>query len=127
LRESPRLEALTRRWGSFLPVWVPFGMWTRLVAQTSAPTALSDLIRGWLHSYEEDDLWPLVEKALRDERLLLLVDGLDEWATEPAAGIARDFLDNFVLRHGTAAVLTSRPHGYESLGTGTGNWSTAEL
>ena len=43
----------------------------RVTARLRAPLA---------GQYGQQDLWPLVEQALADDRLLLIVDGLDEWA-----------------------------------------------
>ncbi|MDE3103115.1 MAG: NACHT domain-containing protein [Chloroflexota bacterium] len=111
LSDSPRSAALVARWGDRLPVWLPFGFWTRAVAQTPG-ASLAECLHGWLRQYGGEDVWPLVERALDDDRVLLLVDGLDEWTTEEAARVAVDALQMFVDRRHAAAVVTARPYGY---------------
>ena len=39
---------------------------------------------------ERADLWPLVQRALQDDRLLLLVDGVDEWRESRGRTCPRD-------------------------------------
>jgi hypothetical protein len=128
LQESPHLSLLSQAWGQFLPVWVPFALWTKMIAD-SATTAcsLSELLQRWLKSWDEERLWPLVEQALEDERLLLLVDGLDEWTSESAAGIALDRLKVFVEQRGVPALVTSRPRGFDRLGMQETGWQLGEL
>lgn len=116
LEESPRLTVLSQQWGQFLPVWVPFALWTKKIAEeTMTPCSLSDLLHAWLASWDEERLWPCVEQALTDERLFLLVDGLDEWTNEAAAGIALDRLKVFIEQRDVPAVVTSRPYGFARL------------
>ena len=74
------------------------------------------LLQEWFESYSNVHLWPLVERALADERLLLLVDGLDEWRDEGAARIALQLLHVFIGQRNTPAVLVGRPQGLNALG-----------
>jgi len=128
LQESSRLALLAKKWGTFLPVWVPFAWWTHLVADPSTShSSLSDMLQKWLASLDENRLWPLVKQALEDERLLLLVDGLDEWANEDAARVALDRLQVFISQRGVPAILASRSHGFERLGIPRTEWQLGEL
>ncbi len=128
LQESPRLTFLSQKWGQFLPVWVPFALWTKMITdQPVAACSLSDLLHGWLKSWDEERLWLLVEQALEDERLFLLVDGLDEWTNESAARIALDRLKVFIEQRNIPAIITSRPHGFERLGMQETGWQLGEL
>ncbi len=128
LRESPRFDLLAQQWGQFLPVWVPFALWTKMIATPTTTTrSLSELLYGWLKSLDEEKLWPLIQKALDDERLLLLVDGVDEWTNEDAAKIALDRLTVFIEQRGIPAIVTSRPHGFERLGMREMGWQLGEL
>jgi energy-coupling factor transporter ATP-binding protein EcfA2 len=127
LSEEPRLAAVAQKWGTYLPVWVPFPRWTKLIAETGPSVSLTDMLRQWLIGWDEGRLWPLVEKALQDRRLLLLVDGLDEWTNEEAAGIALDKLRVFVEQRGIPAILASRPHGFRRLGLEHAGWEVGEL
>lgn len=58
------------------------------------------------------ELTPL---ALKDKRLLLLVDGLDEWANETAARTALDCLEVTINTQKTITMMTGRPRGIEKL------------
>lgn len=128
LSEAPRLPGVARRWGQRIPVWLPFGRWTRTVgAPEPGAGSLSDALQGWFHEFAADDLWPLVSRALSDERLLLLVDGLDEWTSEEAGAIAVQRLQVFVEHHNVPAIVTSRPHGFERLPIGGETWQVARL
>ncbi|HEV8712734.1 MAG TPA: NACHT domain-containing protein, partial [Candidatus Binatia bacterium] len=128
LSQEPRLALFAQRWGQHIPVWIPFALWTRLIDSPQGEfRSLPDLLREWFHRWHEDALWPLVEEALRDGRLLLLVDGLDEWTSEAAAGIALDLLKSFVEQLDIPVVVTSRPHAYRQLGAQVLGWQEGEL
>ncbi|NAS89084.1 hypothetical protein C4E24_05030 [ANME-1 cluster archaeon AG-394-G21] len=128
LHESPRLTLLSRKWGQFLPVWVPFALWTKIISDSHTATcSLSELLHSWLNSWNEERLWPLVEQMLEDERLLLLVDGLDEYTDESSAKIALDRLNVFIGQRDIPAIVTSRPHGFDRLGMQRTGWQLGEL
>lgn len=128
LEDAPELASPAREWGGFLPVWVPFAFWTKAVASSATATrSLGDVVRGWLDHFDEGRLWPLVQKALEDERLLLLVDGLDEYTDEGSAAVALEQLQVFVQQRNIPAVVTSRPHGFDRLGMQTAGWQVTEL
>ena len=127
LSTEPHYETCARRWGQYLPVWVPFAMWTRLVGE-SEECSLSDVLKSWLHKVSaEEDLITLVQKALEDSRLLLFVDGLDEWSDETAARTAVTLLEQFVGERKVPAIASSRPLGYARLGGLSSKWHKAEL
>lgn len=128
LEESPRLTLLSQKWGQFLPVWVPFALWTKMISnQATAACSLSEILHSWLKSWDEERLWPLVQKVLEDERLLLLIDGLDEWTNESAARVALDRLLVFIGQRNTPAIITSRPHGFNRLGMQISGWQLGDL
>jgi hypothetical protein len=128
LKDEPELGSLARERGGFLPIWVPFAFWTETVADRPGTTfSLSDIIRRWLKDWQEERLWPLVERALEDERLLLLVDGLDEYKDEQSGTVSLEQLQIFVQQRNIPVVVTSRPHGFHRLGMQTAGWQVAEL
>lgn len=128
LQESPRMSLLAQKWGRHLPIWIPFALWTKIISSNkSTPCSLSQLMHDWLQSWNEERLWPLVEQALEDERLLLLVDGLDEWTNESAARITADQLKVFVELRDLPTIVTSRPKGYTSIGMNYAGWRVGEL
>ena len=126
LQPAPNLEFLSQHLGCFLPVWIPFALWTRLVSRQS-DMSLSDVLKYWLKGFNEERLFPLIEVALRDDRLLLLVDGLDEWSNEDAAQIALTQLKVFVEHRNIPVIATSRPRGIERLAIPTNGWSVGRL
>lgn len=113
---SPRPEstALQRQHSDRLPVWLPFGYLCHHLKLDDSNSLLS-AVRAWLTSHGRGDLYGLVERALGDERLLLLIDGIDEWTTEAAANIALNAIETFLGHTNAAAFITSRPYAVARL------------
>jgi len=127
LEDEPLWPALSSRWGDRLPVWLPFHFFTQRVAEESGANAsLSGAIKAWLDQHDAAAVWPLVEAALEDERLLLVVDGLDEWVNDEAGRYAAAAVDAFATTHSAAVVVSTRPYGLSHLALGTG-WSYARI
>lgn len=62
LKERPSLASVARKWGGFLPVWVPFAFWANSISEpASTVRALSEVVRRWLVHFDEEQIWPLVE------------------------------------------------------------------
>ena len=128
LSTEPRYETCALRWGQYLPVWVPFAMWTRLVVESETGCSLSDVLTAWLRKISAgEDLIELVHQALEDSRLLLFVDGLDEWNDETAARTALTLLEQFVGERNVPAIASSRPLGYARMGGLSSKWRKAQL
>jgi hypothetical protein len=119
---------LCKKWRNRLPVWIPFALWTKVISSSAVgESSLLKALQQWLMTWDEERLWPVFERALDDERLLILIDGLDEWTNESAAGIALDKLQVFVRQRKVGAIVTSRPHGYRKLGMQEEGWKVGEL
>lgn len=128
LSAEPHDETCARRWGQRLPVWVPFAMWTRLVGESETGCSLANVLTAWLRKVSaEEDLIKLVQQALEDARLLLFVDGLDEWSDETAARTALALLEQFVRERNVPAIVSSRPLGYARIGGLSSRWRKARL
>ena len=128
LSTEPRYEKCARRWGQYLPVWVPFAMWTRLVGQSETGCSLSDVLKVWLLKVSADeDLIKLVQASLKDSRLLLFIDGLDEWNDVTTARTTLHLLEQFVGERKVPAIASSRPLGYESIGELSSKWRKSRL
>lgn len=128
LSEEPKLCELVHKFGLYLPVWIPFGLWTTMIhKEIIQANSLQDVLRSWLERWDEGRLWPLVEQALEDERLLLLVDGLDEWTNLNAGQIALNKLQVFIRQRNVPAIVTSRPLGFNRLGMKSSGWQRADL
>jgi len=105
---------------------LPFGFLTRHLADDDGNSLVS-AAQAWMQARGMSETWPLVERALSDDRLLLLVDGIDEWKSPSAANDALGALESFLgQRPEAAAVLSSRPYGVERL-TFSLPWSRADI
>ena len=123
LSEQPAWRPVAERWGHCLPIWLPFHFFTQRVASNSgAPASVSETLKAWLDQHEASSMWPLVKAALNDERLLLVVDGLDEWVNDEAGRYAVASLETFAETHNTPMVVSTRPYGLARLRLGA-EWS----
>lgn len=127
LNESPVLRQASSFHDTFLPVWLSFPFWTKQIEEAKTVLSLPDIIISWFHIWSEDRLRPLIEQALDDERLLLLIDGLDEYSNEDAARNALAQLQVFVEQRNCRVMATTRPTGYERLGIQRTAWSVSQL
>jgi energy-coupling factor transporter ATP-binding protein EcfA2 len=127
LSEEPVFQQATLRWGTMLPVWIPFSFWTNLNTKRDSPISLSACLYVWFKQFDQGEIWPLVEAAIDDERLLLLVDGLDEWTDETAARTTSTLLQTFIQLRNLPAVLVSRPHGFERVSVQGADWQVGQL
>jgi hypothetical protein len=127
LSASAKLVGWRKRMPDYLPVWVSFAFWTKLIAADGDRCSLIDAIEAWFRRQDEPDLIALVRKAYDDKRLLLLVDGIDEWENETAANTAFGLLQSFTERHANAIIVTSRPHGYRLVTGLDGSWRVSRI
>jgi energy-coupling factor transporter ATP-binding protein EcfA2 len=112
LAEAPRLSSWAQRFGDRLPIWLPFQYFAHRRATCSGPEAsLEATLEAWLAEQDESQLWPLVSGALADERLLLIVDGLDEAGEEAAGKSAAAALEVFLKNRRLPAIVSTRPYG----------------
>jgi hypothetical protein len=117
LSPQPQSVALQRQHATDLPIWLPFGFLCRHL-EASTENSLVSAAEAWLKSQSATHLWPLVERALQDDRLLLLVDGVDEWSDVGAAEHALGILEAFLGRTHASVILSTRPYAVDRL-----NWS----
>ncbi|MCP3463095.1 NACHT domain-containing NTPase [Bradyrhizobium sp. CCGUVB23] len=127
LSESPKFAAVRRQFPDFLPVWVSFAFWTKLISAEKDRCSLIDAIESWFRRQDEPDLQALVRKAYDDKRLFLLVDGIDEWDNETAANTAFGLLQSFTERHSIPVIMSSRPHGFRLIAGLDGSWRVSEI
>ena len=127
LSEEPKWPSVAARWGNHLPVWLPFHFFTqRLEGQTGSTASVGEALKAWLEQNDSGEVWPLVEAALKDKRLLLVVDGLDEWISDEAGRYGATALWTFADRHDAPLIVSTRPYGLARLSLGTG-WSHARI
>ena len=116
LREEPQWKTVAEHWGEFLPVWLPFHFLAQRVAgQTGKSASVGPALKAWLEQNESAEIWPLVERALQDRRLLLVVDGLDEWTSDDAGHYAAKAVERLASIRGIPVVASTRPYGLTRL------------
>jgi len=125
LTQEPKLAAIAKELGRNLPVWIPFAYWTNSLNR-HPEASLPDVLRGWFHNWGEDSLFQLVEEAIEDERLLLIVDGLDEWVNEATGSLAFAQLQLFIDMRSLPAIAAARPYALNWLKL-SGAWRTARV
>lgn len=123
LSDEPKWRAVAERWGQCLPIWLPFHFFTqRIVGQTGASASVGEALKAWLDQNDAGQIWPLVQAAIDDQRLLLVVDGLDEWVNDQAGQYAVAALETFAAVRSIPLVVSARPYGLARLPLSTG-WS----
>ena len=108
LSADPQSIPLQQEHASDLPIWLPFGFLCRHL-DASTENSLVSAAEAWLRSQSAEHLWPLVQRALHDDRLLLLVDGIDEWSDVGAAEHALGIVEAFLGRTGASAISVHAP------------------
>ena len=128
LSEKPRLGRAAQVWGDYLPVLIPFSRWARMVSRISGGIALERVVQSFFEEFSASgELIDLIERCFSDRRLILLVDGVDEWHEETNARAVFDQIETVSKTRDVATVITGRPYGFEKLGPLGHVWSTAEL
>jgi hypothetical protein len=125
LSSQPQSAPLQREHASNLPIWLPFGFLCRHLAASTENSVVS-ATEAWLKSQSAVHLWPLVERALQDDRLLMFIDGIDEWSSVGAAERALGMLEAFLGHTRASAVLSTRPYAIDRLNWRLA-WSKAEI
>ena len=115
LSDRPVLKATRDRNKGVLPAWLSFALWVRMSADRGAPVPIEDVIAEFIRTQGEADLAEDMRRAVRGNRIVLLVDGLDEAIEPTAAQTLIALLTMFVDRRSVPVVATSRPHGARHL------------
>ena len=106
--EPREIAALGTNLLNRFPVWMSFARYTAVLKEQ--PNAnVEDYVRDWLHQHSFDEIYPLFKRALRHSKVLLLVDGLDEGASQSHRQEALNRILTFVLSTDAAVICTSRP------------------
>ena len=116
LAKEPRWNAVAEHWGEYLPVWLPFHFLARrVVGQTGESASVGLTLKAWLEQNESAQIWPLFQRALEDRRLLLVVDGLDEWTFDDAGHYAARSVERFAAIRHVPVLASTRPYGLSKL------------
>ena len=130
LVRTPELfPALNDRLGARIPLLIPFALWSRLAAKEQREVGLAEVTRETFRAFvPPSELEDYFIEALLDDRLVLLIDGLDEYTDEQAARTTLATIETFVRTHDIFTIATARPAGLRRLGVPvSGHWKTARL
>ncbi|RYD50672.1 MAG: NACHT domain-containing protein [Sphingobacteriales bacterium] len=114
LSEDPTLKNISHKYGKMLPIWLPFAFITKFLIQDPSLN-LSDIIKLWFKSFDREDLFDVVKDALSDERLFLIIDGVDEWSNISSAQQAITRIEAMVTLSNISVLYSSRPYGFKML------------
>ena len=129
LVRAPKLfPAVRERLGARIPLLIPFALWSRLTVRRQREVGLAEVTRELFRAFlPQSDLEESFVEALSDERLVLLIDGLDEYSDEQAARTTLATIETFVRTHDVFTIATARPAGLRRLGPMSGYWNIARL
>ena len=114
LSPSPCLKNISHKYGKLLPVWLPFAYITKQLTIDNN-LSVSEILALWFKNYGKMDLFEIVKDALGDERLLLIIDGVDEWSSLPSAEQAIIKIEVLRELNGCKIIYSSRPYGFKML------------
>ena len=126
---APELfPTVQERLGARIPLLIPFALWSRLTARRQREVGLEEVTREAFRALvPPNELEQSFVEALSDKRLVLLIDGLDEYNDEQAARTTLATIETFVRTHDVFTIATTRPAGLRRLGPMSGYWNTARL
>ena len=113
---------LAIRWGQHIPIYIPFARWASQATKDKNPIGLKEIIRRSLEPLLTSSLIDLLDRAIDDKRILLLIDGLDEWSNEQAARSTLSTLVTTVEAHDISVFVSGRPRGLTRIGALPANW-----
>jgi hypothetical protein len=127
LSNEARFPVIAKAWGQRLPLLLPFAFLTRQFAENHTAT-IETVLNAWLKVLgAKNDVLVLLEEMLTDERLILLIDGLDEWQNREAAVTALTALTAYAQTRRLPLVATGRPLGFERISDFGPDWKRANL
>ena len=127
LSDCPRREGIARRWGSMLPIFVPFAALCEMIHK-GVDGGIPEFLGRWLRKLSApEEVIQLLKDALGDERILLLVDGLDEWHESSEASAALVMLLDFCTPRNLSMLASSRKTGFDQLSGINAEWQVADL
>lgn len=117
-----RIPEIAMRWGQLLPVYVPFARWASQAARDGHAIGIKEIVRRSLEPLMTASIVDLIDRAIDERRVLLLIDGLDEWSSEQSARATLSALVTTVEAHGIPAILSGRPRGLARIGAIPASW-----
>ncbi|QBE65771.1 NACHT domain-containing protein [Pseudoduganella lutea] len=115
------------RWGQHFPVYIPFARWSSHVARDGNPICIKEIVRRSLEQLLTSSIVDLLDRAIDDQRVLLLIDGLDEWSSEQAARVTLSALVVTVEAHDVPVIVPGRPRGLSRIGALPAGWKRGTI
>lgn len=121
------MPKIANKWAGLIPIYIPFAAWTERV-EHDHDCSIQDVVRSWFHRWDSTEgLIALLQRALADERVILLVDGLDEAHSDASGQRALTQLQVFLERGRRPAVVTTRAQALSRLELSGAGWQLARL
>ncbi|MBB5720194.1 energy-coupling factor transporter ATP-binding protein EcfA2 [Stakelama sediminis] len=127
LHGQAKFPELAERWGGLIPLYIPFARWAAETARAGGAIGLKEIIRLTLQPLLTACLVDLLDRAIDERRVLLLVDGLDEWSEEQAARATLSMLVTTAEGHTIPAIVSGRPRGLDQIGTLPASWKRSAI
>jgi len=127
LSDASEIEAVSNTYAGYIPVWVPFALWARMAEGKDHPPPLEDVVHAFIAAQNDVPLANDMRRALASQKIVLLVDGLDEARGNTAPDTVLAGLTTFVEMRSVPVIATSRPHGMRALSGIGGNWTQLRL
>jgi energy-coupling factor transporter ATP-binding protein EcfA2 len=127
LHGQAQFPELAERWGALIPLYLPFARWSAEIAREGAQIGLKEIVRRALQPLLTASLVELLDRAIDERRVLLLLDGLDEWSDEQAARTTLGALVTTVEAHAIPTIVSGRPRGLSRIGTLPSTWKRAAI
>ena len=113
--QTTKEHEFDEQYATCLPVWISFPRFAAAI-ERQPNTSVDDFMNDWLHQHSFGDVSALFRRALRYSEVLLLIDGLDEGASQSHRQEAVDRIVAFARSNGSTAICTSRPRGFNRIG-----------
>ena len=127
LHDQSHFPELAERWGRHIPIYVPFARWSSEVARDGEQVGIKEVVRRSLQPILTKSLVGLLDRAIDERRILLLIDGLDEWRDEQAARSTLKSIVILVEAHGIPMIVSGRPRGLSQIGTLPSAWKRGSI
>ena len=112
LSVNPSFKNISKQYGKLLPVWLPFAFLSKHLSKDDS-LDIKTLLKIWFKSFGKEYLYDLVKDALEDERLFLVIDGVDEWSNISSAQQAIDRIETTSQLYNARLLYSSRPYGFK--------------
>lgn len=127
LNAHDHFPELAVRWRQHIPIYIPFARWSSQAARDGTPLGIKEIVRRSLEQLLTGSIVDLLDRAIDDQRVLLLIDGLDEWGSEQAARSSLSTLVTTVEAHNIPVIVSGRPRGLSRIGALPANWKRGTI